>query len=108
MATFNQLKNLPTGSEDLEEAGTPNILGALRAAMAFEVKAAVGADVIAAREKEVCKRVLAELQAEPRLELLGNAQAERLPIFSFEVSNAEKQPVPHGLVCALLNDLFGV
>ena len=55
-----------------EEAGTPNILGDIRAALAFEVKDAVGQAEIDRRNAALAARGLAAFAAAPRLQLLGN------------------------------------
>lgn len=41
-----------------EEGGTPDVVGAVRLALAFKVKAAVGTALIKQREKAICQYVL--------------------------------------------------
>lgn len=40
--------------------------------------------------------------------VLGNLEAQRLPVFAFVVLDRAGAILPHGLICSLLNDLFGV
>ncbi len=93
--------------EAREDAGTPAILQKLRAAMAFEVKDRVGTRRIARRERELISRALERLKDNPRLRLLGNLEARRLPVLSFEVLAGEHSLHPR-FVTRLLNDLFGI
>lgn len=98
--------------EEREEAGTPNILGSIRAGLAFQVKESIGAEYIQKKEIELASRVLARLRKNPNIVICGNAEADgrRLPIISLNI----KSPHPkgyylhYGFVCALLNDLFGI
>ena len=106
--TNSQRRYLSAGSEEGPEASTLNIVSALRAALAFEVKQAVGADVISARESRIADYCFEKLRKEASIVLLGRQQTGRLPIISFIVQDMYGRVVPHGLVCTLLNDLFGV
>lgn len=91
-----------------EEAGTPNVIGDIRAALAFAVKAACGAQVIAARNAELNARALARWRGNPWIELLGVDRGERLPIFSFRVRTDRGGFVHHQLFCRMLSDLHGI
>ena len=91
-----------------EEGGTPAIIESIRAGLVFQLKDAVGADVIKAHEDALLERALAAWRDEPQLEILGNLDAERLSIVSFVVSDAAGQYLHHNFVVALLNDLFGI
>ncbi|MEP4194598.1 MAG: aminotransferase class V-fold PLP-dependent enzyme, partial [Aliishimia sp.] len=69
-----------------EEAGTPNIVGDIRAACAFIVKAAIGDDVMADRQNRFFGAAKERWDANPFIEILGNpAATNRLPIFSMRV-----------------------
>ncbi|MEX0365752.1 MAG: aminotransferase class V-fold PLP-dependent enzyme [Ruegeria sp.] len=98
-------------SEDLaarEEAGTPNVIGDIRAALAFIVKDVVGAEEIAKREA-LCNRMALEGWGDnPHLTLLGADKAHRLPIFSFLVRDAAGQPVHQQLFTRMLSDIYGI
>jgi selenocysteine lyase/cysteine desulfurase len=90
-----------------EEGGTPGIVEAIRAGLVFALKDAVGADEIHRRERDLARRALASWAANPRLEILGSHEPERLAIVSLGVRH------PRGLlhanfVVAVLSDLFGI
>ncbi|GAA6524508.1 aminotransferase class V-fold PLP-dependent enzyme [Intrasporangium sp. DVR] len=94
-----------------EEGGTPAIIEAIRAGLVFKVKAAVGVDVIRAREEAFLRRAIAAWAGEPAIEILGNLDAERLSILSFVVHRegaASGRFLHHNFVVAVLNDLFGI
>jgi len=98
-------------SDDLaarEEAGTPNVIGDIRAALVFLVKEAVGEAEIAAREAHFTAMARAGWADNPYLTLLGHATAERLPIFSFLVTGASGDPVHQQLFTRMLSDIYGI
>ena len=95
--------------EEREKAGTPGLYQILRAALALEVKAAVGADVIAEAEHAQLERALARWAAHPGVDVLGPADpSRRVGIVSFNVRDAECGTLHPKLVTVLLNDLFGI
>lgn len=95
--------------EAREKAGTPGILQTLRAALAFDVKAAVGIERIQQREAEMVRRALDRWGADPRVEILGNPDpARRIGIVSFNIKDPKGQYLHPRLVTTLLNDLFGI
>ena len=94
--------------EAREEAGTPNVVGDIRAALALLVKEALGADFMRERNAHFVRRALARWQGAPQLELLGSLTAERLPIFSFRVRNGKGGFVHQQLVTRMLSDRFGI
>jgi selenocysteine lyase/cysteine desulfurase len=90
-----------------EEGGTPAIVEAIRAGLVFALKDAVGAAEIHRRERALARRALASWAANPRIDILGDPDAERLAIVSFGLRH------PPGLlhanfVVAVLSDLFGI
>ena len=91
-----------------EEGGTPAIVESIRAGLVFRLKQAVGARVIAEREGSFVRRALASWRANPAIELLGDLDADRLPIVSFRVHTPSGRLLHHNCVVALLNDLFGI
>jgi selenocysteine lyase/cysteine desulfurase len=91
-----------------EEAGTPGIVESIRAGLVFQLKEAVGADVIAAHESDYVRRATQAWQSVPEIEILGNLDAERLSILSFVVRRPDGRYLHHNAVVALLNDLFGI
>lgn len=90
-----------------EEGGTPDIIGAIRAGLAFRVKGAVGDEVLHRREAELTRRAFDAWAGNPNLHILGNRQAARLPIFSLTVRHDEGF-LHHDFVVTLLNDVFGI
>ncbi len=91
-----------------EEGGTPAIVESIRAGLVFQLKQAVGVDVIRAHEEHFLRRAIAAWQQEPALEILGNLEAERLSIVSFVVRAPSGRYLHHNFVVAVLNDLFGI
>jgi selenocysteine lyase/cysteine desulfurase len=90
-----------------EEGGTPAIVESIRAGLVFQLKQAVGAEAIQARERSFIGRAVASWSANPNIELLGNLEAERLSIVSFVVRRGRSY-LHHNFVVAVLNDLFGI
>ncbi|MCI2400600.1 aminotransferase class V-fold PLP-dependent enzyme [Aliiroseovarius subalbicans] len=91
-----------------EEAGTPNVIGDIRAALAFLVKDAVGDAEIARREARFNDMALAAWGANPQMTILGAAQGHRLPIFSLLVRDQRGAPVSPQLFTRLLSDIYGI
>lgn len=94
--------------EAREEAGTPNVIGDLRAALAFLVKVRIGTDRIAARNAVLLRRALAAWADHPGIQLLGAASRPRLPILSFRLRDGAGGFVHHQLATRLLSDLYGI
>ncbi len=90
-----------------EEGGTPAILESIRAGLVFQLKEAVGEDVIAEREETFVRRALERWCKNSNLKVLGSPHAPRLSIISFVVRH-EQRHLHHDFVVALLNDLFGI
>lgn len=91
-----------------EEGGTPAIIGSIRAGLVFQLKDAVGIEVIRAHEESYLRRAMSRWKAESSIEILGNLDAERLSIISFVVRAPSGRYLHHNFVVALLNDLFGI
>jgi selenocysteine lyase/cysteine desulfurase len=90
-----------------EEGGTPAIVESIRAGLVFQLKQAVGTDLIRAREESFIHRAIASWERNPKLTILGNREARRLSIVSFVVHHGAGY-LHHNYVVALLNDLFGI
>ena len=90
-----------------EEGGTPAIVESIRAGLVFRLKEAVGVDAIAAREADFTRRAIRSWRGNPAIGILGDPDADRLPIVSFVV-RAPGGRLHHAYVVALLNDLFGI
>jgi len=91
-----------------EEAGTPNVIGDIRAALCFMVKDAIGADYLAARQAELKRRASKAWAKCEHIRVLGHPIATRLPIFSFQIKDAEGGLVQHQLFTRMLSDLYGI
>lgn len=94
--------------ESREEAGTPNVVGDIRAALAFIVKHAIGLEVMESRNRALAEQAFAAWKNVPGLELLGLCETERLPIFSFRIRNGQGGYVHQQLVTRMLSDRFGI
>lgn len=91
-----------------EEAGTPNVVGDIRAALAFLVKEAIGQEVISAREARLNQMAFEGWTDNRQLVLLGTDHPHRLPIFSFLVKRADGRPFHHQLFTRMLSDVYGI
>jgi selenocysteine lyase/cysteine desulfurase len=94
--------------EAREEAGTPNVIGDIRAALAFLVKDAIGHHHMATRNRALTEQALAVWANHPHIELLGNLSPERLPIFSFRIRDGHGGYLHQQLVTRMLSDRFGI
>lgn len=91
-----------------EEAGTPNVIGDIRAALVFMVKDSIGQDVITIREHELNEMGFAGWAGNPYITILGKNLPKRLPIFSFLVSDAEGNQIPAPEFTRLLSERYGI
>jgi selenocysteine lyase/cysteine desulfurase len=94
-------------AEIREEGGTPAIVESIRAGLVFALKEAVGVEEIRRREHDLARRALRSWAANPRIEILGSTEPERLAVVSLGV----RHPPGHlhaGFVVAVLSDLFGI
>ncbi|CAM9311262.1 unnamed protein product, partial [Sphacelaria rigidula] len=88
--------------------GTPEILGAIRLGLVFQLKERLGSlEVSPEREEYLTHLGLSTLRAHRRVVLVGDTGRKRLPIFSFLIRHGDRF-LHHSFVCKLLNDLFGV
>ena len=95
--------------EEREKAGTPGVLQTLKAGLVFQVKDAVGVDVIFEREHEFTGRALRSWGENSNIEVLGNPDAEsRVGIISFNIKDSSGKYLHHKFLTVLLNDLFGI
>jgi selenocysteine lyase/cysteine desulfurase len=74
--------------EHREEGGTPAIIESIRAGLVFQLKEAVGTDVIRAREHAFIRRAIESWETNENLQI--------------------QKVLHHNFVAALLNDLFGI
>ncbi|HET6965372.1 MAG TPA: aminotransferase class V-fold PLP-dependent enzyme, partial [Acidimicrobiales bacterium] len=87
-----------------EEAGSPNVVGAVALHAAMDHLQAIGWDAVQAHDDELARRLRAGLAAIPAVRLLGpSPEARTLPIATFTVAD-----VPHALVAARLSYEFAI
>lgn len=95
--------------EAREKGGTPGILQTLKAALVFDLKDAIGAERIEAREAAMTRQAMQRWGANPHIDILGNPDPERrVGIISFNVLRDVKTPLQPRFVTTLLDDLFGI
>ncbi|WP_137130722.1 aminotransferase class V-fold PLP-dependent enzyme [Rhizobium sp. FY34] len=94
--------------EAREEAGTPNVVGDIRAALAFLVKDAIGDALMESRNAALTAQAVAAWKDEPHIELLGSLDLQRLPIFSFRIRDGQGGYLHQQLVTRMLSDRFGI
>jgi cysteine desulfurase / selenocysteine lyase len=83
---------------DREEAGTPNVIGAVALAAATTTLSAIGGDCIAAHEAELLGYASARLATVPGIRLHGSAAlASRIGVIPLTLDG-----IDHGLVAAVL------
>jgi selenocysteine lyase/cysteine desulfurase len=91
-----------------EEAGTPNVIGDIRTALAVIMRTAMAEAGMDARAAAMCRAAVARWRAHPRIEVLGRAMDAQLPIVSFRLRDAAGALVHHQLVTRILSDCFGI
>jgi selenocysteine lyase/cysteine desulfurase len=93
-----------TDPPDREEAGSPNVIGAVALDAAMHELRAIGWPAIAAHDDEIRAALHDGLAAIPSVRLLGpSATADTLALATFVVEG-----VPHALVAARLSAEFGI
>ena len=90
-----------------EEGGTPAIVESIRAGLVFGLKEAVGAEEIRRREEGFARRALESFGGNPKIEILGNPDLERLAIVSLGLRHG-RGLLHSNFVVAVLSDLFGI
>jgi len=91
-----------------EEAGTPNIVGDIRAALVFMVKSAIGQEFITKQCQKLVKQALDGWAENPHLNVLAGSNYNRVPIFSFIVYDESGKHYHHGLATQILSDATGI
>jgi selenocysteine lyase/cysteine desulfurase len=90
-----------------DEAGTPNVVGAVALAAAIKALQSIGMDAIARHEAELTAYALQRLAQVEALRLCGDADpratSHRLGVIPFNLG-----PFPHGWVAAVLGTEFGI
>jgi len=91
-----------------EEAGTPNLSGDIRAALAFIVKDVIGQARIDAREQALNEMAIAGLGGLENLTLLGVEHSHRLPIYSMLVRDAAGNVADSEQITKDLSEVYGI
>lgn len=105
-----------------EEAGTPDIIGCVRAGLIFQLKHAVTPELIESLEQKLWLKAVKRLQNNPRIHLMGQITYEnakqgeastfhmvhRVPTLSFVIYHQSGKLLHYNFVCALLDNLFGI
>jgi len=91
-----------------EEAGTPNLAGDIRAALAFIVKDVIGQKAIDARERELNVMAMAGLAGIENLTILGADHHHRLPIYSMLVRDGAGNIVSSEQITRDLSEVYGI
>lgn len=96
-----------TGAPERNEAGSPNVIGAIALASSLKFLSEVGMDRIAAHEAELTRYALGKLLALDGVTVYGNrnlnAVAQRVGVIPFQVRG-----IPHGKVAAILGFEGGI
>jgi len=91
---------------DREEAGTPNIFGAVNLAFSLQVLSRIGMETIEEHEQRLIRTLFKGLTAIAGLTIYGDNDLTRYPrtaTIAFNLKN-----VDHGLLAAILNDYFNI
>jgi selenocysteine lyase/cysteine desulfurase len=90
-----------------DEAGTPNVVGAVALAAAIKALQSIGMDAIARHESELTRYALQRMALVDAIRLCGNADplatSRRLGVIPFNLG-----PFSHGWVAAVLGTEFGI
>jgi selenocysteine lyase/cysteine desulfurase len=97
-----------TAPPDREEAGSPNVIGAVALHAAIDVLTSLGWSAVAAHEQALASRLHAGLQSIDGVRLLGPAGGqvagpETLPVAAFTVAGSH-----HALIAARLSAEYGI
>lgn len=93
--------------ERLHEAGTPNILGDIRAGLVLQRKAEWPAETLTSASLELSARMRDRLMAHSDICALGPAEGDFLPTVSFNLQT-KGALIPYSLVVTLLSDLYAI
>ena len=91
---------------DREEAGTPNILGAITLGSAIHVLDSIGMDIILKKDLNITKYAIDKMKKYKDIFIYGESELEnpmRAGTIAFNIIDMD-----HGLVAAILNDYFNI
>ncbi len=81
------------GLPDREEAGSPNVVGAIAMAKAMSALSEIGMESIAKHEKELLKYALEKLHRIEGITIYGDQKADRVGVISFNLDGFHHQEV---------------
>jgi selenocysteine lyase/cysteine desulfurase len=91
---------------DREEAGTPNILGAITLGSAIHVLDSIGMDIILKKDLDITEYAINKMKNYKDIFIYGESELEdamRAGTIAFNIIDMD-----HGLVAAILNDYFNI
>jgi len=91
---------------DREEAGTPNILGAITLGASVHILDTIGMENILEEDKNLIQYTMNELNKYKEIHIYGDTDIKNCPragTISFNINGMD-----HGLVAAILNDYFNI
>lgn len=91
---------------DREEAGTPNIVGAVQLGAALNILRRIGMARVHAAEQARLREFVAELSAQPGVRLYGDTDLDRTPRLGTVAFNLDG--LEHGLTATALNDYHNI
>ena len=95
--------------EEREEGGTQDVIGCVRAALAFQLKSAIGTTFIFNQEQKFLQKAFHQWNQIENMHVLGASNVEdRVSIVSFVISHQGGKFLHYNYIAALLNDLFGI
>jgi len=101
---FPESYYVTTNFPDREEAGTPNILGAITLGTAIDVLDKIGMENVLEDDTELTHYCMNEMLKIPEIEIYGRTEScPRAGTISFNIKQLN-----HGFVAAILNDYFNI
>lgn len=91
-------------SEEREEAGTPDIVGCIRAGLVFSLHSKLDFTQLAAREQSLAERLHSAISSDEKVVILAPGTG----IISLNISFSKSKFFHHNFIVSVLNDLFGI
>jgi cysteine desulfurase/selenocysteine lyase len=96
-----------TAPPDRDEAGTPNVVGAVAMAKSIKVLSRIGMSQIAEHEAQLTSYALSKMNHVPGLSVIGDSDPDstshRLGVIPFKINN-----LPNGKLAAILSTEYGI
>eukprot|EP01059_Diplonema_ambulator_P025934 TRINITY_DN4306_c0_g1_i1.p1 TRINITY_DN4306_c0_g1~~TRINITY_DN4306_c0_g1_i1.p1 ORF type:complete len:989 (+),score=351.71 TRINITY_DN4306_c0_g1_i1:42-3008(+) len=95
--------------EEREEAGTPNIVGCIKAGVVYRMHSMLDGNMLHRKETELLELLTGKLAHHPGIEILGShCDARKVGILSFNILYDKNLYLHYNFATVLLNDLFGI